>query len=85
MILEANGEGQDQTARMRSLIWAFAVRIFAQADPGLVVRICPEATMFLRHGPNKSVLHRFFTLYGLLFTLYDRVNMHSELCVTKYI
>ena len=27
MILFADGEGPDQTARMRSLIWAFAVRI----------------------------------------------------------
>ena len=27
MILLADSEGPDQTARMRSLIWAFAVRI----------------------------------------------------------
>ena len=32
MILQANSEGPDQTARMRSLIWAFSVRI------------CPEGT-----------------------------------------
>ena len=28
MILLADSEGPDQTARMRSLIWAFAVRIY---------------------------------------------------------
>ena len=28
MILLADSEGSDQTARMRRLIWAFAVRIY---------------------------------------------------------
>ena len=35
MILLADNEGPDQTARMRSLIWAFAVRT------------CPEGTFLL--------------------------------------
>ena len=31
MILQADNEGPDQTARMRSLIWAFVVRIYDKA------------------------------------------------------
>ena len=44
MILFADSEGPDQTARMRRLIWAFAVRIqskthFRMAQPILCVPI----------------------------------------------
>ena len=44
MILLADSEGCDQTARMRSLIWAFAVRIYPRH-------------VFPWRGPNYTFAH----------------------------
>ena len=48
MILFADGEGPDQTARMRRLMWASAVRICR------IKRFCMEQPI-LRITPNKPV------------------------------
>ena len=73
MILFADNEGPDQTARMRRLIWAFAVLI------------CPK-TRFAWRGPHMLLInfetHFFFKLLisrmcsplNLVFTLYHSLG-----------
>ena len=67
MILLADSEGPDQTARMRSLIWAFAVRIsrihvFAWHGPYLIV---PNTDYLLRGNDllsKETTLSKLFLL-----------------------
>ena len=77
MILLADSEGPDQTVRMRSLIWAFAVRIclktyFHMAWPSMIYNIQDFVD---QHVQASSVvtedkllfLHFFYSLLVLYF------------------
>ena len=64
MILLVDSEGPDQTARMRMLIWAFAVRIWSMFSHGLVYISRCKLPTILHVQPTKTQIN-LYSLFSL--------------------
>ena len=88
MILFADSKGPDQTARMRSLIWAFADRIcakkrFRMARPiysGEVLKKNTDLYLFFTHEKLQTLL---WLLLKITYSTVEKQTAQSDICLPK--